>query len=76
MEQTQIEKLREELKKLQTERDKAQLKKGEAAEDNKDLRENSEYDYWVLQEQNLTIRIRRITYEIETLYKKRVGDKT
>ncbi len=67
---TKIDLLREDLKKLMSQREKIQMEKGMAAEHNKDLRENADYDYWLEREQTITARIRRLTAEIETLYKK------
>jgi len=46
MEETKIDKLRQELTELRKERDKIIFEKGMAANENKDLRENSAYDYW------------------------------
>lgn len=68
---TKIDELRKDLLKLQKERSKVQMEKGMAAEFNKDLRENSDYDYWLQREHNLTVRILRISREIELLYKKK-----
>lgn len=64
-----IEKLREQIKKLSAEREKAQLEKGFAAEDNKDLRENFAYDYWVSREDLLTAKIGNLIKEIIRLTK-------
>ena len=66
---TKIELLRKDLKKLRRKREEIQLEKGLAAEHNKDLRENGDYIYWEQQELNITVRIRRISAEIENLYK-------
>ncbi|MFC1621768.1 hypothetical protein ACFL13_00030 [Patescibacteria group bacterium] len=70
MEKTQIDQLREYMQYLMKEREKAQMKKGLAAEHNKDLRENADYEYWLQREQNLTVRIRKISKQIEEKYKK------
>lgn len=44
--------------------EKATMEKGLAAEENKDLRENSAYDYWDEKERALLFRIRKIAKEI------------
>lgn len=67
---TKIDLLRDDLIKLRNERKKIQFEKGQAAEHNKDLRENADYDYWNDRERNITIRIRRLSKEIEDLVKK------
>lgn len=69
MHETPIEKLRTKIKELSTELAHATLEKGLAAEDNKDLRENSDYDYWDQKESLLIIRIHRLMNEINDLYK-------
>lgn len=70
MEETKIDKLRTELIKLREERKAVILEKGLAAEENKDLRENSAYDYWFEQEAQMTARIIRVTKMIEDLAEK------
>ncbi|MFC1722293.1 hypothetical protein ACFL0C_01450 [Patescibacteria group bacterium] len=65
---TEIQGLRRVLIKLMKERERVQFEKGQAAEHNKDLRENSDYDYWLQKEMNLTVRIKRVSAEIEVLY--------
>ena len=67
MEETKIDKLRTELINLREERKTVILEKGLAAEENKDLRENSAYDYWFEQEAQVTARILRLTKMIEEL---------
>jgi transcription elongation GreA/GreB family factor len=67
---TKIDILREKLKKLQNERTRVQNEKGQAAEHNKDIRENADYDYWLDREISLSVRIRSLSAEIEELYKK------
>lgn len=64
-----IEELRAQLSKLRQERDKVILKKGLIAQDNKDLRENAAYDYWLQKEQAITARIHSIIIEINDLTK-------
>ena len=71
MEKTQIDKLREELIKLREERSTIILEKGLAAQENKDLRENSAYDYWMEKEMNITSRIQNIIKIIDDLSKKK-----
>lgn len=70
-EKTKIDILRENLKNLMEERKRVQKEKGDAAEHNKDLRENADYDYWFQREIALTIRIRNLTKEIQDLYDKK-----
>ena len=70
MEKTKIDNLREELIKLRKERSQIILEKGFAAEENKDLRENSAYDYWFEKEMQITSRIYHITNMIQELSKK------
>ena len=72
---TKIDLLRAELGKLMGEREKVQMEKGLAAQHNQDIRENADYDYWFQRELHLTVRIKRITHEIEKLYKKLAGQK-
>ena len=67
---TKIDQLRKELIGLRKQRRSAQKEKGLAAEHNKDIRENADYDYWLQIEQNLTVRIKSISAEIEKIYKK------
>ena len=67
MQPDKAETLRQKLKFLREEREKAMLEKGLAAEDNKDLRENFAYDYWEQQETNISAQIFQITKEIEEL---------
>lgn len=68
MDNTPIENLRQKIKELSAELSHATLEKGLAAEDNKDLRENSDYDYWDQKESLLIIRIHRLMKEINDLY--------
>ena len=65
MEETKIDKLRKELIELRKERDKIIFEKGMAANENKDLRENSAYDYWFEKEMQITSRINHIMSMIE-----------
>lgn len=60
MEETIIDKLRKELIEIRKEREKIVFEKGMAAEENKDLRENSTYDYWFEKEMLATTRINHI----------------
>ena len=69
MTKTKIDELRDKLILLRKQRDAAVLQKGLAARENNDLRENFAYDYWEMQERNLTSRILEITFEIEGLAK-------
>jgi transcription elongation GreA/GreB family factor len=69
MTKTKIDELRDKLILLRKQRDEAVLQKGLAARENNDLRENFAYDYWEMQERNLTSRILEITFEIEGLAK-------
>lgn len=77
MEETKIDKLRKELIKLRRERDKIIFEKGMAAEENKDLRENSVYDYWFEKEMQINSRINHTILMIEDLSpkKKKVSSK-
>lgn len=50
--------------------EKTTVEKGLAAEENKDLRENSAYDYWDEKERNLIFRIRKIMRDISDTAKK------
>lgn len=70
MEETQIDKLRKDLIRLRGERDKIIFEKGMAAEENKDLRENSAYDYWFEKEMHITSRINNIIASISELSRK------
>ena len=70
MKKTRIDLPRDQLKELRKERKRVQLEKGLAAEHNKDIRENSEYDYWYEREVALTTRIRRLSVDIEKEYRK------
>ncbi|MBW6441801.1 hypothetical protein K0B04_02730 [Patescibacteria group bacterium] len=65
MKETKIDKLRKELIELRKERDKIIFEKGMAANENKDLRENSAYDYWFEKEMQITSRINHIISMIE-----------
>jgi transcription elongation GreA/GreB family factor len=65
----QKQKLREKLKQLRIKKDKIVFEKGLAAQDNKDLRENSAYDYWDRKEHFITTRIHKLINEIEKLAK-------
>lgn len=60
MEETKIDKLRKELVEIRKERERIVFEKGMAAEENKDLRENSAYDYWFEKEMLVTTRINHI----------------
>ena len=64
MNETKIDKLREKLIDLRKEREKITFEKGMAANENKDLRENSAYDYWFEKEMLITARINNVTLEI------------
>jgi hypothetical protein len=64
------DKLREKIRGLKKELEKVTFEKGLIAEENKDLRENSAYDYWDQKETNLIIRIHRIMKEISDGSKK------
>jgi hypothetical protein len=68
---TQIEILREKIHELNKEREHATLQKGLAAEENKDLRENFDYDLWEQKETMLTVRIHNLIREIESLIPKK-----
>jgi hypothetical protein len=59
-----IEELRTKIKELKIALDNATMEKGLNAEENKDLRENSAYDYWDQKERDLLFKIRRIMKEI------------
>jgi transcription elongation GreA/GreB family factor len=61
-----LEQLRQKLKELQKHREHAIMEKGLAAQENQDLRENSDYDYWEMEESNFTFRIHNIIREIES----------
>ena len=61
MNETKIDKLREKLIDLRKEREKITFEKGMAANENKDLRENSAYDYWFEKEMLITARINNVT---------------
>lgn len=65
-----VERLRERLSEQRKKLEEASFEKGLAAEENKDLRENFAYDYWVSQEQLITARIFATLKEIEHLTKK------
>jgi len=67
MEETKIDKLRNELINLREERKTIIFEKGLAAEDNKDLRENSTYDYWFEKEIVANARIAHLIEMIEEL---------
>jgi hypothetical protein len=67
--QTPIEKLRDLLLKLKKDLETATMEKGLAADENKDLRENSTYDYWEQKESMFIIRIHRTMKEIRDLSK-------
>lgn len=70
MHESTTEKLREKIRELKKELEKVTFEKGLIAEENKDLRENSAYDYWDQKETNLIIRIHRIIKEISDGSKK------
>ncbi|HAI62726.1 MAG: hypothetical protein UU64_C0011G0054 [candidate division WWE3 bacterium GW2011_GWF2_41_45] len=65
-----VDHLRERLSEQRKKLEEATFEKGLAAEENKDLRENFAYDYWVSQEQLITARIFATLKEIEHLTKK------
>lgn len=65
-----IELLRQKIKELNKERDKAIFEKGLAADENKDLRENFAYDYWFEKEMNISAKISGLIREIERIAKK------
>ena len=73
--QTKIEKLREKISQLKKELERATLEKGLAAEENKDLRENSMYDSWEEKETMYTIRIHKMMKEIRDLTPKNPSKK-
>lgn len=70
MEETKIDKLRNELVKLREERSKVIFEKGLAAEENKDLRENFAYDYWFEKECQMKARIIQVVNMIEEISSK------
>jgi len=70
MEETKIDKLRNELIALRKEREAITFEKGLAAEDNKDLRENCTYDYWFEKEIVANARIALLIKMIGDLSKK------
>jgi transcription elongation GreA/GreB family factor len=70
MEETKIDKLRNELIKLRKERAEVIFEKGLAAEENKDLRENFAYDYWFEKECQMNARIIQVTNMIEEISEK------
>ena len=70
MEETKIDKLRNELIKLREERSKVIFEKGLAAEENKDLRENFAYDYWFEKECQMEARIAQVKDMIEEITNK------
>lgn len=65
-----VEMLRKRLSEQRKKLEKATIEKGLAAEENKDLRENFAYDYWVDQERLITARIHATLKEIESLTKR------
>jgi transcription elongation GreA/GreB family factor len=67
MEETKIDRLRNELIKLREERSKVIFEKGLAAEENKDLRENFAYDYWFEKECQMEARIAQIVEMINEI---------
>ncbi len=71
MEETKIDKLRQELTELRKERDKIIFEKGMAANENKDLRENSAYDYWFEKEMHINARIHHTILMIEDISPKK-----
>jgi hypothetical protein len=62
-----LDNIRQQIKDLMRQREEATLEKGLSAQENKDLRENSEYDYWVEKENKLTIKIGNLQKEIVRL---------
>ncbi len=62
-----LDHLRDKIKELMKQREAATLEKGLSAQDNKDLRENAEYDYWEEKETTLTIKIGNLQQEIVQL---------
>lgn len=70
MDKTKIDELRSFLKVLQKERAHIIMEKGLSAEDNKDLRENSEYIYLEQQEELYNAKIKNLIKEIESHKKK------
>ena len=76
MQESSIEKLREKIAELKKDLETVTFEKGLAAEDNKDLRENSAYDYWDQKESILIIRIHKIMREITDKAKGQVVKKT
>lgn len=75
VEKTKIDELREKIAELNKKRDEIIMEKGLAAEANKDLRENSLFDYCEMKERNLTIQINNLIHEIQDLYKKEHSNK-
>jgi len=67
---TKIDLLREKLQHYRKERAQVLQQKGKAANLNKDLRENADYDFWENKEAVLTTRIREIMQEIYDQYNK------
>ncbi|HBY10198.1 hypothetical protein A2473_03315 [candidate division WWE3 bacterium RIFOXYC2_FULL_42_13] len=65
-----VDRLRERLTEQRKKLEEASFEKGLAAEENKDLRENFAYDYWVSQEELITARIFATLKEIEHLTRK------
>lgn len=70
MDKTKIDELRAFLKVLQKERAHIIMEKGLSAEDNKDLRENSEYIYLEQQEDLYNAKIKNLIKEMESHKKK------
>lgn len=60
---------RKQIQSLNVERERIIMEKGLAADANKDLRENAEYDYWSEKEIAITGRIGDLIIEIERLTK-------
>ncbi|HLD51230.1 hypothetical protein A3K34_01070 [candidate division WWE3 bacterium RIFOXYC1_FULL_40_10] len=66
-EKTKIEELRERIAELQEERKHVILEKGLSAQENNDLRENAQYDFWDRKEHNYNSRIAKLTHDLELL---------
>lgn len=74
-EKSKVDRLRDDLAELRKKRIKITMEKGFAAEENKDLRENFAYDYWVQQEEVINARIGTVIELIGELTKKNTKPK-
>jgi hypothetical protein len=66
-----LEEIRSEIRKLQKEREIAILEKGLCAQFNNDLRENSQYDYWVDKEYYYSFKIQTLIKKADTIQQKK-----